>query len=88
MQITPFGAAKTVTGSCYSITAEGNKILVDCGMFQGSKKEEKLNYDEFGFEPKRYIALFLTNKQYDKENNKIFDSQNFYRIIKSILFNY
>tara|TARA_B100002003_G_scaffold200388_1_gene191695 strand:- start:703 stop:2091 length:1389 start_codon:yes stop_codon:yes gene_type:complete len=65
MQITPFGAAKTVTGSCYSITAEGNKILVDCGMFQGSKKEEKLNYMDFGFEPKRYIALFLTHAHLD-----------------------
>jgi metallo-beta-lactamase family protein len=65
MQITPFGAAKTVTGSCYSITAEKNKVLVDCGMFQGSKKEEKLNYLDFGFEAKRYIALFLTHAHLD-----------------------
>jgi len=62
MQIKPFGAAKTVTGSCYSIN---NKILVDCGMFQGSKKMTRLNYEDFGFDAKQYKALLLTHAHLD-----------------------
>jgi len=38
MEIQFFGAARTVTGSCFSITTNQTKILVDCGMFQGAKK--------------------------------------------------
>ena len=65
MQIKLFGAAKTVTGSCYSLVTEKDKILIDCGMFQGSKKETALNYDKFGFNPMDYSALLLTHAHLD-----------------------
>ena len=57
MEIQPFGAARTVTGSCYSITVGKHKILLDCGMFQGSKALSKLNYEPFGFNVKKYENL-------------------------------
>jgi len=65
MKIELFGAAKTVTGSCYSITTKECKILIDCGMFQGDKEETRLNFEKFGFNPKEYKALLLTHAHLD-----------------------
>jgi len=65
MEIRLFGAARVVTGSCYSITVNNEKILVDCGMFQGAKDTEKLNYEDFGFNPSNYQALLLTHAHLD-----------------------
>lgn len=65
MEIKVLGAAKEVTGSCYSLTSEEDQILVDCGMFQGSKDLERLNYEKFGFSPKKYKALILTHAHLD-----------------------
>jgi metallo-beta-lactamase family protein len=65
MEVRILGAAKEVTGSCFSISTKEEKILIDCGMFQGSKEIEKLNYDNFDFEPKEYDALLLTHAHLD-----------------------
>jgi metallo-beta-lactamase family protein len=39
MEIEFSGAAREVTGSCHIVRANGKTILLDCGMFQGSRKE-------------------------------------------------
>jgi metallo-beta-lactamase family protein len=65
LEIKLFGAAKGVTGSCYSIVTENEKILVDCGMFQGSKDINRMNFEDFGFEPSSYDALILTHAHLD-----------------------
>jgi len=66
MEITLFGAAREVTGSCYSITTKaGERILIDCGMFQGGKDTERKNYEGFGFEPSDYDALILSHAHLD-----------------------
>jgi metallo-beta-lactamase family protein len=46
-----------VTGSCYEIETGECRILVDCGLFQGSKSEKELNYGDFPFDPKTVDAV-------------------------------
>lgn len=59
------GAARTVTGSCMEFTQGDNTILVDCGMFQGSRTLERLNFESFPFDPRRIDAVVLTHAHID-----------------------
>jgi len=59
------GAARTVTGSCYMIDTGSARVLVDCGMFQGSRSETELNYRPFPFDPRTVEALVLTHAHID-----------------------
>lgn len=59
------GACRTVTGSCFLLETAGGKVLVDCGMVQGSKTERELNYRDFPFRPHDIDALILTHAHID-----------------------
>ncbi len=59
------GAAQAVTGSCYLLTTEKSKILVDCGMRQGSDKKTEFGEDKFAFEPNEIDAILLTHAHID-----------------------
>lgn len=59
------GAAYGVTGSCYEIETSRARILVDCGLFQGSKSERGLNYGAFPFPPEAIDAVILTHAHID-----------------------
>jgi metallo-beta-lactamase family protein len=39
MELEFSGAAREVTGSCHIVRANGKTVLLDCGMFQGSRRE-------------------------------------------------
>ena len=57
MNITFYGAARTVTGSCHMVEAAGKKFLIDCGLFQGSLTDQLLNYEEFPFNISEAVAV-------------------------------
>ena len=59
------GAAGTVTGSCYLLQIEGNKLLVDCGLFQGYKQLRVRNWASRGFDPAMIRAVILTHAHID-----------------------
>jgi len=59
------GAAHGVTGSCYELETARARVLVDCGLFQGSKSERELNYGAFPFPPDAIDAVILTHAHID-----------------------
>jgi len=65
MQLTFHGAAGTVTGSRHLLEAAGQRVLVDCGLFQGLKQLRLLNWEEPGFEPGFLDRVVLTHAHID-----------------------
>jgi len=59
------GAAQTVTGSCFRLRTPHSSVLIDCGLFQGSKTLRELNYQHFPFRPDSIDAVLLTHAHID-----------------------
>ncbi|MHA6346315.1 MBL fold metallo-hydrolase RNA specificity domain-containing protein [Roseivivax sp. CAU 1761] len=64
-RLTMLGAADTVTGSRYLLEAEGRKLLVDCGLFQGYKTLRRRNWKPFPVPPATLHDVFLTHAHLD-----------------------
>ena len=65
IELTFHGAAQTVTGSCMELGTANGHMLVDCGLFQGPRSLEELNYLPFAFAPGEMKALVLTHAHID-----------------------
>ena len=65
MKLTFLGAAGEVTGSCYLVEAAGARLLLDCGLIQGSPKDEERNHEPFPFDPKSIDAVILSHAHID-----------------------
>lgn len=65
MKIKFCGAVNEVTGSCHLVTTEKHQILLDCGMFQGGKKEEAANLEPFPFNPAEIECVILSHAHVD-----------------------
>lgn len=65
MKVSLFGAAGAVTGSCHLVEACGKRILLDCGMIQGSRIEEAKNALPFDFDVKGIDAVVLSHAHID-----------------------
>ena len=64
-RITFLGAAGTVTGSKYLVTAGSARVLVDCGLFQGLKRLRERNWQAPPIDPKALDAIVLTHAHLD-----------------------
>lgn len=60
-----YGAAQTTTGSMHIIEFDGKKILLDCGLVQGKRKESFELNRHFPFDPKEIHALVLSHSHID-----------------------
>ena len=65
MNITFYGAAQDVTGSCHLVNIAGHKFLIDCGLFQGSLTDQMLNYEDFPFNVDEIEFMILTHAHID-----------------------
>ncbi|MDH5257628.1 MAG: MBL fold metallo-hydrolase [Gammaproteobacteria bacterium] len=65
MKIQFYGAAEEVTGSCMLISVGKRRILLDCGLFQGSKTDEARNSQPFPFNPAHIDAVILSHAHID-----------------------
>jgi len=64
-KITFLGAAGTVTGSKYLLEAGGKRLLVDCGLFQGSKELQQRNWNQLTVDSATIDWVLLTHAHID-----------------------
>jgi metallo-beta-lactamase family protein len=65
MKLSFHGADLDVTGSCHLVETGGSRILIDCGLFQGSRALNEENADPFGFDAGAIDHLLLTHAHLD-----------------------
>jgi metallo-beta-lactamase family protein len=65
MRLSFHGADREVTGSCHLLEVASKRVLIDCGMLQGSRELDAENAAPFGFDPKTIDFLLLTHAHLD-----------------------
>jgi metallo-beta-lactamase family protein len=65
MKLTFCGGARSVTGANYLLESNKTKILIDCGLHQGSNYCERHNFEPFLYDPKEIEAVFITHAHID-----------------------
>ena len=63
--LTFLGAARTVTGSKYLLDVDGQRLLFDCGLFQGLKELRERNWSPLPIPPETIDAVVLTHAHID-----------------------
>jgi len=69
MKITFYGGTETTTGSMHLLEVEQSKILLDCGMFQGSRKKAYELNKNFPFDPATLETVLLSHAHIDHCGN-------------------
>jgi len=65
MHVQCLGAVEHVTGSCHLVQAGDFRILLDCGLIQGRRRDDALNADPFPFDVSRIDAVVLSHAHID-----------------------
>jgi metallo-beta-lactamase family protein len=69
MRIHFFGATRTTTGSLYLLETNGQRLLLECGLFQGRRGESIERNRTFPFDPKQLDAVVLSHAHIDHCGN-------------------
>ena len=69
MRITFYGAAQTTTGSMHLVEANGKRILLDCGLYQGHRKEAFEKNRTLPVDPKTINYVILSHAHIDHSGN-------------------
>ncbi len=64
-KITFYGGTGSVTGANFLLEIDGKRILVDCGLTQGTKVADDINWERFSYDPQNVDALFVTHGHVD-----------------------
>jgi metallo-beta-lactamase family protein len=65
LKISFHGADRAVTGSCHLVECAGKRILIDCGLYQGSRELDEENAEPFGFDAASINYVLLTHAHLD-----------------------
>jgi metallo-beta-lactamase family protein len=65
MKLTFYGGTGSVTGANFLLEHENLKILVDCGLMQGSESAERFNRGDFPYKPEEINFLLITHAHMD-----------------------
>ncbi|MDH3756814.1 MAG: MBL fold metallo-hydrolase [Gammaproteobacteria bacterium] len=60
-----FGATERVTGSLYVLRAGAHTVMLECGLVQGAKEEERRNREAFPIDVERIDAVVLSHSHID-----------------------
>jgi metallo-beta-lactamase family protein len=69
LAITFHGAAQTTTGSMHLVEANGLHILLDCGLYQGHRKEAFERNRNLPFDPAKLDVVVLSHAHIDHSGN-------------------
>ncbi|MGA2434709.1 MAG: MBL fold metallo-hydrolase [Bryobacteraceae bacterium] len=69
MKLTFWGAVQTVTGSMHDVRTKDTRCLLDCGLFQGRRKEAHERNANFPFRPADFDAVVLSHAHIDHSGN-------------------
>jgi metallo-beta-lactamase family protein len=68
-QVTFLGAVRTVTGSMHRLDARGQILLLDCGLYQGPRRETIQRNRNFPFRPRDIDGVLLSHAHIDHCGN-------------------
>jgi metallo-beta-lactamase family protein len=65
VKISFLGATQTVTGSRFLIEHDGQRVMIDCGLFQGPREWKNRNWEDFPVDPSSINCIVLTHAHID-----------------------
>ncbi len=69
LKLTFFGATRTVTGSMHLVEFQGQRFLLECGLYQGRRRQARERNAHFPFDPHAIQAVLISHAHLDHSGN-------------------